>query len=97
MHEGQDRRVHLPGFTPTMSAEAAPAVVPETLLKKRKRDEQWAAAKSAELSAAKTRNAKNRTLIFKRAQQYQEEYEKQVRWPCEWTRFFLSLLDNSRP
>lgn len=61
------------------AAEAAPAVVPETLLKKRKRDEQWAAAKSAELSAAKSRNAKNRTLIFKRAQQYQEEYEKQVR------------------
>lgn len=60
------------------TAEAAPAVVPETLLKKRKRDEQWAAAKSAELAAAKSRNAKNRTLIFKRAQQYQEEYEKQV-------------------
>lgn len=63
-----------------MSAEAAPPAVPETLLKKRKRDEQWAAAKAAELSAAKSRNAKNRTLIFKRAQQYQEEYEKQVRF-----------------
>jgi len=59
------------------AAEAAPAVVPETLLKKRKRDEQWAAAKAEELAGAKTRNAKNRTLIFKRAQQYQEEYEKQ--------------------
>jgi len=59
------------------AAEAAPAVVPETLLKKRKRDEQWAAAKSSELVAAKSRNAKNRTLIFKRAQQYEEEYKKQ--------------------
>jgi large subunit ribosomal protein L7e len=59
------------------AAEAAPAVVPETLQKKRKRDEQWAAAKTEELAAAKSRNAKNRTLIFKRAQQYQEEYEKQ--------------------
>jgi len=58
------------------AAEAAPAVVPETLLKKRKRDDQWAAAKSAELVATKSRNAKNRTLIFKRAQQYEEEYKK---------------------
>ena len=60
------------------AAEAAPATVPETLLKKRKRDEQWAAAKAEEVASAKTRNAKNRTLIFKRAQQYQEEYEQQV-------------------
>jgi large subunit ribosomal protein L7e len=59
------------------AAEAAPAVGPETHHKKRKRDEQWAAAKADELAQAKTRNAKNRTLIFKRAQQYQEEYEKQ--------------------
>ncbi|KAG0568991.1 hypothetical protein M758_6G053500 [Ceratodon purpureus] len=66
----------LPSFTMS-AAEAAPAVVPETLLKKRKRDDQWAAAKAEELAAAKTRNAKNRTLIFKRAQQYQEEYEQQ--------------------
>ena len=60
------------------AAEAAPATVPETLLKKRKRDEQWAAAKAQELADAKTHNAKNRTKIFKRAQQYQEEYEQQV-------------------
>lgn len=60
------------------AAEAAPAPVPETLLKKRKRDEKWAADESAALVAAKTRNAKNRTLIFKRAQQYEEEYKKQV-------------------
>jgi len=64
-------------FTTMSAAEAAPAAVPETLLKKRKRDEQWAAAKSAELASAKSRNAKNRKLIFNRAQQYQEEYAKQ--------------------
>lgn len=72
------------------AAEAAVAVVPETLLKKRKRNEQWAAAKSADLVAAKSRNAKNRTLIFKRAQQYEEEYKKQVsglRMLLEWSCF----------
>jgi large subunit ribosomal protein L7e len=69
--------VRLPVLSATMSAEQAPAVVPETLLKKRKRDEQWAAAKTSQLAAAKSRNAKNRTLIFNRAQQYQEEYQRQ--------------------
>jgi large subunit ribosomal protein L7e len=70
-------RLPEPLTRPVMSAEQAPAVVPETLLKKRKRDEQWAAAKTSQLAAAKSRNAKNRTLIFNRAQQYQEEYQRQ--------------------
>jgi large subunit ribosomal protein L7e len=61
----------------TAEAEAAPAAVPESLLKKRKRDEQWASAKSEIEAAAKSRNSKNRTIIFKRAEQYKEEYEKE--------------------
>lgn len=75
----------------TAEAEAAPAAVPESLLKKRKRDEQWASAKSEKVAAAKTRNSKNRTLIFKRAEQYKEEYEKEVS-SIEWnvSRFLRS-------
>lgn len=61
-----------------MSAEqAAPAHVPETLLKKRKRDEQWAINRKEQLETSKKNSAKNRTLIFKRAEQYIREYRGQ--------------------
>jgi large subunit ribosomal protein L7e len=53
------------------------ATVPETLLKKRKRDE-WASARKQQLEASRTKNAKNRQLIFKRAEQYIKEYRSQV-------------------
>jgi large subunit ribosomal protein L7e len=62
-----------------MEVEAAAAVVPETLLKKRKRDEEWASARKQQLEAARSKNAKNRQLIFKRAEQYIKEYRSQVR------------------
>jgi len=62
----------------SMEVEAAAAVVPETLLKKRKRDEEWASARKQQLEAARSKNAKNRQLIFKRAEQYIKEYRSQV-------------------
>uniref|UniRef100_A0A5B6YG56 Putative 60S ribosomal protein L7-2 n=1 Tax=Davidia involucrata TaxID=16924 RepID=A0A5B6YG56_DAVIN len=53
------------------------AVVPESVLKKQKRNEEWALAKKQELEAAKKKNAENRKLIFNRAKQYAKEYEEQ--------------------
>ncbi|XP_059642431.1 large ribosomal subunit protein uL30y-like [Cornus florida] len=52
-------------------------VVPESVLKKQKRNEEWALAKKQELAAVKKKNAENRKLIFCRAKQYDKEYEEQ--------------------
>nr|GMC53906.1 60S ribosomal protein L7-2 [Ipomoea batatas] len=52
-------------------------VVPESVLKKQKRNEEWALAKKQELAAVKKKNAENRKLIFCRAKQYAKEYEEQ--------------------
>ncbi|KAG7542407.1 Ribosomal protein L30 N-terminal [Arabidopsis thaliana x Arabidopsis arenosa] len=49
-------------------------VVPESVLKKRKREEEWALEKKQNAEAAKKKNAENRKLIFKRAEQYSKEY-----------------------
>ncbi|CAN7028369.1 hypothetical protein Bca4012_043265 [Brassica carinata] len=49
-------------------------VVPESVLKKRKREEEWALAKKQNSEAAKKTNAANRKLIYKRAEQYAKEY-----------------------
>ncbi|KAF3564244.1 hypothetical protein DY000_02013757 [Brassica cretica] len=49
-------------------------VVPESVLKKRKREEEWALAKKQNAEAAKKTNAANRKLIYKRAEQYAKEY-----------------------
>ncbi|KAK8615294.1 hypothetical protein V6N13_069070 [Hibiscus sabdariffa] len=57
--------------------EEAKAVVPESLLKKQKRNEEWELAKKQELEAAKKRKVENRKLIFNRAKQYAKEYEAQ--------------------
>ncbi|KAJ4824576.1 60S ribosomal protein L7-4 [Turnera subulata] len=62
-----------------MGEEATKAIVPESVLKKRKREEEWALAKKQELEATKSKNAKNRKIIFKRAQQYSKEYAEQER------------------
>jgi large subunit ribosomal protein L7e len=60
-----------------MEVETAVPTVPETLLKKRKRDEEWASARKQQLEASRSKNAKNRQLIFKRAEQYIKEYRSQ--------------------
>jgi large subunit ribosomal protein L7e len=54
-------------------------IIPESVLKKRKREEEWTLAKKTELEAAKKKNAENRKLIFKRAKQYAEEYANKDR------------------
>jgi len=54
----------------------APSTAPEGVLKKRKRDEAWAAVKAANASAAKTKAKSDRAEIFKRAETYAKEYLK---------------------
>ncbi|KAL3825021.1 hypothetical protein ACJIZ3_021050 [Penstemon smallii] len=58
-------------------AEKGGAIVPETLLKKQKRNEEWALAKKQELVVSKEKKAASRKLIFNRAKQYAKEYEQQ--------------------
>jgi large subunit ribosomal protein L7e len=53
-------------------------VVPESVLKKQKRNEEWALAKKQELESAKTKRAESRKLIFNRAKLYAKEYDEQV-------------------
>merc|ERR1739848_909456 len=48
--------------------------VPESVLKKRKRDEQWAAQKAADREAKLSNLKKKKQVIFKRAEQYVKEY-----------------------
>uniref|UniRef100_A0A0D6QZT5 Ribosomal protein L30 ferredoxin-like fold domain-containing protein n=1 Tax=Araucaria cunninghamii TaxID=56994 RepID=A0A0D6QZT5_ARACU len=55
------------------------SVVPESVLKKRKRNEEWEKNKKEQIAAAKAKNAQNRKLIFKRAEQYIKEYRDQER------------------
>ena len=62
-----------------MGEEAVKTVIPESVLKKRKREEEWALAKKQDLEATKKKNAENRKLIFNRAKLYSKEYEQQVR------------------
>ncbi|KAM1010754.1 hypothetical protein ACFX2C_046194 [Malus domestica] len=57
--------------------EEVKVVVPESVLKKRKREGEWALAKEQERVAANKKKAENRKLIFNRAKQYSEEYEQQ--------------------
>ncbi|KAH7671706.1 large subunit ribosomal protein L7e protein [Dioscorea alata] len=56
---------------------AKEAVVPESVLKKRKREEEWALAKKQELDGRKKKDKENRRVIFSRARQYAKEYETQ--------------------
>ncbi|KAB2610959.1 60S ribosomal protein L7-2-like [Pyrus ussuriensis x Pyrus communis] len=57
--------------------EEVKVVVPESVLKKRKREEEWALAKEQERVAANKKKAENRKLIYNRAKQYSKEYEQQ--------------------
>ncbi|KAE9584489.1 putative ribosomal protein L7 [Lupinus albus] len=51
--------------------------VPESVLKKQKREEEWALAKAKENETAKKKRSQNRKLIFNRAKQYAKEYTEQ--------------------
>lgn len=61
-------------------------VVPESVLKKQKRNEEWALAKKQELVAAKKKRSETRKLIYNRAKLYAKEYDEQV---CEVIRSTL--------
>ena len=66
-----------------MEAENVPIpvkVVPETLLKKRKRNEQWAINRKEQLESSKAKNTKNRGVVFKRAEEFIKQYRGQVIW-----------------
>ncbi|XP_020235661.1 60S ribosomal protein L7-4 [Cajanus cajan] len=60
-----------------MGEEAAKTLVPESVLKKQKRNEEWALAKKQELDAAQKKRFETRKLIFSRAKQYAKEYDQQ--------------------
>ncbi|XP_015895931.4 large ribosomal subunit protein uL30y [Ziziphus jujuba] len=53
------------------------SVIPESVLKKRKREEEWALANKQKLEADKKKNAQNRKLIYNRAKLYAKEYDEQ--------------------
>ncbi|XP_025653406.1 large ribosomal subunit protein uL30w [Arachis hypogaea] len=57
--------------------EEVKEIVPESLLKKQKREEEWALKKKEELNAAKKKRAESRKLIYSRAKQYAKEYQEQ--------------------
>ncbi|CAA0821437.1 60S ribosomal protein L7-4 [Striga hermonthica] len=52
-------------------------IVPESLVKKQKRAEEWALAKSKEVDEAKQKQAVTRKLICNKAREYAKEYEQQ--------------------
>jgi large subunit ribosomal protein L7e len=56
------------------------AVVSELLLKKRKRQEGWAAEKAIAAAATKKNALAARRTIFKRAEAYAKEYRATVRF-----------------
>jgi len=63
---------------PQKAGAVKPAgAVPESVLKKRKRDEDWAAKKAAAATDAKKKSKANRQDIFKRAEKYVKEYRTQ--------------------
>ncbi|KAK4765095.1 hypothetical protein SAY86_026185 [Trapa natans] len=60
-----------------MVGEKVNAVIPESVLKKRKRNEEWALTRETEMEACKKQAREKRKVIFKQAEKYAEEYEAQ--------------------
>ena len=60
------------------AAAKAAGSVPESVLKKRKRDEDWSTKKAAALTEAKAKSKERRKDVFKRAESYVKEYRDQV-------------------
>ncbi|KAL9686316.1 hypothetical protein QQ045_023772 [Rhodiola kirilowii] len=60
-----------------MASVESKVVVPESVLKKQKRNEEWALAKKEALEKQKIHNSENRKIIFKRAESYAKEYSEQ--------------------
>jgi hypothetical protein len=63
------------------AAEAKPAFVPESMLKKRKRNEQWETEAKEKALAERKKARESRKLIFTRAKQYADEYDAKVKPP----------------
>ena len=57
---------------------APPVSVPESHLKKRKRDDDWANKKAATAAEAQKKARDSRKTIFKRAEAYTKEYRTKV-------------------
>ncbi|KAI3935450.1 hypothetical protein MKW98_027590, partial [Papaver atlanticum] len=57
----------------------AETMIPEHVLKKNKRDEEWALAAKTAQEDQKEKNSVSRKLIYKRAEQYAKEYAEQER------------------
>ena len=57
----------------------APGKVPESVLKKRKRAEEWATKRAATQADFKSKAKANRKEIFQRAEKYVKQYRAQVR------------------
>lgn len=89
VHQDRTRNPTCPGAANLGSKlQAAPfqqvqgtmaGAVPETVLKKRKRDEEWATKKAAQQAEARSKAKETRKEIFKRAEQYVKEYRAKVR------------------
>ncbi|XP_047957450.1 60S ribosomal protein L7-4-like [Salvia hispanica] len=60
-------------------AEKGGQIVPESVLKKQKRAEEWALVKKQEVAALKEKKSANRKLIYNRAKEYAKEYAAQER------------------
>lgn len=73
------------------AAEAKAAVVPESVLRKRKREEQWAADKKEKALADRKKALESRKIIFSRAKQYAQEYDAQVTTLCALFSFDLAV------
>ncbi|KAG2582607.1 60S ribosomal protein L7-3-like [Panicum virgatum] len=59
------------------AAEAKAAPVPESVLRKSKREEKWAADKKEKALADRKKALESRKIIFARAKQYAQEYDAQ--------------------
>ncbi|CAL4971872.1 unnamed protein product [Urochloa decumbens] len=59
------------------TAEAKATAVPESVLRKQKREEQWAADKKEKALADRKKALESRKIIFARAKQYAQEYDAQ--------------------
>ncbi|RYR42225.1 hypothetical protein Ahy_A08g038701 isoform B [Arachis hypogaea] len=79
-------------FLLTEIGEEVKVIVPESVLKKQKREEEWALKKKEEFNAAKKKRVESRKLIYSRAKQYAKEYQEQVAFHLNLFPFFSDLI-----
>ncbi|XLS44683.1 hypothetical protein HN51_001548 [Arachis hypogaea] len=70
--------------------EEVKAIVSESVLKKQKREEEWALKKKEEFNAAKKKRVESRKLIYSRAKQYAKEYQEQIQ---NLVYYFVEIID----